>query len=231
MATGEDWTDAELRASIRSYLDMAARLRSGERVNKRREYRTLAETHGRTAKAWEFRAQNISRILQLQGREWIPGLLPAKNVGSEVALRIERILAAEEQREPRTDIGFELMVQDARKAMSKAPGTVPPVGHRRPQRTTVAQTLMARDARVRAWVLSQSEGMCECCKKPAPFVSFEGDPFLEVHHVKPLVDGGSDTVTNSVAVCPNCHRSLHHARDRDEIRERLYLATSRLVRE
>lgn len=34
-------------------------------------------------------------------------------------------------------------------------------------------------------------------------------PFLEVHHVKWLAKGGSDTVNNVVALCPNCHRKMH----------------------
>ncbi len=36
----------------------------------------------------------------------------------------------------------------------------------------------------------------------------DGSP-LEVHHVIRLADGGSDTINNSVALCPNCHRELH----------------------
>ncbi len=228
MATGEDWTDAELRASVRSYLDMAARLRSGQQVVKSHEYRRLAETYGRTVKAWERRAQNISRVLQLHGRDWIPGLLPAKNVGSAVAVRLEKILAAEERRAARVDVGFSIEVQNARRKKRSA---VPPPGQRTPARSTAPQTVYSRDAKVRAWVLEEATGLCECCGEKAPFISFDGEPFLEVHHVRPLVDEGSDTVTNAVAICPNCHRALHHARDKDALREHLYLRVARLVRE
>ena len=40
----------------------------------------------------------------------------------------------------------------------------------------------------------------------APFIKENGAPFLEIHHLKRLADGGSDTISNTVAICPNCHR-------------------------
>jgi len=30
-----------------------------------------------------------------------------------------------------------------------------------------------------------------------------------VHHKKTLALGGEDTVDNSLALCPNCHREMH----------------------
>ena len=42
-----------------------------------------------------------------------------------------------------------------------------------------------------------------------PFLKINGARYLEVHHLKRLADGGSDTIENAVAVCPNCHRELH----------------------
>ena len=54
-------------------------------------------------------------------------------------------------------------------------------------------------------------GICDDCAKPAPFTAARtGRPFLEVHHVRPLADGGPDTVENTRALCPNCHRKAHH---------------------
>jgi len=52
-------------------------------------------------------------------------------------------------------------------------------------------------------------GTCELCDQPAPFTKKNGDPYLEVHHVKQLADGGEDTINNAVALCPNCHRKMH----------------------
>lgn len=51
--------------------------------------------------------------------------------------------------------------------------------------------------------------MCQLCGLPAPFTTHEGEPFLEIHHIVPLADGGTDTPGNVVALCPNCHRRIH----------------------
>ncbi|MBE7567833.1 hypothetical protein [Acidithiobacillus sp. HP-11] len=31
-----------------------------------------------------------------------------------------------------------------------------------------------------------------------------------MHRVRQLADNGSDTVTNAVALCPNCDREVHY---------------------
>lgn len=74
-------------------------------------------------------------------------------------------------------------------------------------------TTMARFKRnpdVIAEVLLRSEGKCEVCKNKAPFIrKSDSTPYLEVHHIISLSDGGYDTVENCIAVCPNCHRKFH----------------------
>ncbi|MFM5358466.1 HNH endonuclease [Aeromonas veronii] len=37
----------------------------------------------------------------------------------------------------------------------------------------------------------------------------DGTPYLEVHHKEKLADGGEDTLENTIALCPNCHRKFH----------------------
>jgi len=63
---------------------------------------------------------------------------------------------------------------------------------------------------------------------PAPFIGNDGLPYLEVHHVMPLASHGSDTATNAVALCPNCHRCCHYSNDSDEFKLRLYEKIPRL---
>ena len=67
-----------------------------------------------------------------------------------------------------------------------------------------------RNADVIAEILSIANGICERCKAKAPFIrKKDNTPYLEVHHKKTLATGGKDTVKNSEALCPNCHRELH----------------------
>jgi 5-methylcytosine-specific restriction protein A len=78
------------------------------------------------------------------------------------------------------------------------------------------------------WVLGEAKGCCEGCGLPAPFIKMDGEPFLEVHHIRWLADGGSDTTTNAIALCPNCHRRCHYSEDRDAFTQSLYLKVDRL---
>jgi len=62
---------------------------------------------------------------------------------------------------------------------------------------------------VQQHVKAIARGHCQLCGKPAPFNGPDGSPYLEVHLLVSLEEGGSDTVENCVALCPNCHRKLH----------------------
>ncbi|MCP6330186.1 HNH endonuclease, partial [Klebsiella pneumoniae] len=56
-----------------------------------------------------------------------------------------------------------------------------------------------RDPNVIAWVTVNAGGVCEACDSPAPFKREDGEPYLEVHHVRPLAEGGPDSADNAVA--------------------------------
>jgi len=52
-----------------------------------------------------------------------------------------------------------------------------------------------RDPDVVAEALYRAEGFCEKCKEKAPFIkSSNGEPYLEVHHIIPLSQGGLDSL-------------------------------------
>jgi 5-methylcytosine-specific restriction endonuclease McrA len=79
-----------------------------------------------------------------------------------------------------------------------------------PKRIEVTTTVFDRNPDVVAEVLSRADGICEACKKSAPFIRrSNGTPYLEVHHKTCLADGAEDTVDNAVALCPNCHREAY----------------------
>ncbi|WP_155985242.1 MULTISPECIES: HNH endonuclease signature motif containing protein [unclassified Thioalkalivibrio] len=109
--------------------------------------------------------------------------------------------------------------------------TAIPIGQRNPDRNTTTVDTFVRDARVVRYVLDAADGNCEMCGNPSPFFKDNGDPFLEVHHVKRLSDGGSDTARNAIAVCPNCHREFHYGANRDALRVLIYSKVGRLMKE
>lgn len=88
----EDWTQEQLAAAVGAYRWMQERVGGGLKVNKAQVYRELSEKHGRTAKAWEYRMQNISHVLHLLSEEWLEGLRPAKNVGPEITGALIKLL-------------------------------------------------------------------------------------------------------------------------------------------
>jgi 5-methylcytosine-specific restriction endonuclease McrA len=70
--------------------------------------------------------------------------------------------------------------------------------------------IFRRNPDVIAEVLERANGVCEKCKKKAPFNrASDGTPYLEVHHLIFLSNGGEDTIENTLALCPNCHREFH----------------------
>src|SRR5439155_9193905 len=54
-------------------------------------------------------------------------------------------------------------------------------------------------SRLRAWVLEQ-EPVCVVCRVR---------PSTAVHHRVRRVDGGTDQASNLIALCHECHRSMH----------------------
>lgn len=77
-------------------------------------------------------------------------------------------------------------------------------------RTRSAAEVYARSEAVKSYVRARAAGVCEACKNPAPFLSKSGEPYLEPHHIDRLADGGLDRPNVVGAICPSCHREIHH---------------------
>lgn len=85
-----------------------------------------------------------------------------------------------------------------------------------------------RNAAIAEYVLARSAGICESCNASAPFLRKDGTPYLEPHHLTRLSDGGLDHPRNVGAVCPNCHREIHHGQDGEQKNELLKTIVHRL---
>lgn len=54
---------------------------------------------------------------------------------------------------------------------------------------------------------------CECCGNEA-FITEKDEPYLEFHHLIPFKEAdGPDHFLNLFALCPNCHRMIHHIKN------------------
>lgn len=119
--------------------------------------------------------------------------------------------------------------EEAVKAIKKRGFKAPPSGNKNPPKALTLTVAFKRDPKVVAYVELRAKGVCELCRKDAPFLRINGEGFLEVHHIQPLSEGGEDTVQNAAALCPNCHRECHHGSRREELRHDLALKIALLT--
>lgn len=113
------------------------------------------------------------------------------------------------QREESSELKAALLdtVEARRRRLAMAPP--------KPERVRVFSFAYKRNPDIVAEALFRAGGRCEQCTDPAPFMrASDGSPYLEVHHVRSLSDGGEDSLANVIALCPNCHREIHHGRAR-----------------
>ena len=82
-----------------------------------------------------------------------------------------------------------------------------------------------RNPNVAALALRLAEFKCEISAGHKTFISnAKGKPYVEAHHLIPFGNQGGfkfslDVTANIVALCPNCHRLLHHGNKADKVRE------------
>lgn len=113
-----------------------------------------------------------------------------------------------EKKTNQRNINLDLFQTEVKRYFSEDNKT--PTGNFDPKLTISTSYQYIRDPAVVAYALKRANGKCEECGNNAPFISLStGLPFLEVHHEIFLSQGGSDTVDNVKALCPNCHRKKH----------------------
>ncbi|QZP33103.1 HNH endonuclease signature motif containing protein [Pseudomonas sp. DR48] len=226
------WSDQELEASIDAYLKMMSSEQNGLTFKKSVENQLLRDgpLSKRSASSIEYRMQNISAVLEQMDFPRIEGYMPAKNFGMGIGQRIRNILdkkvvpGAGES----APTAHHLTLISRAANLQKKGLKVEPKGNANPQQVSVTTMSYARDPKIRAWVAELAKGVCEGCGQNAPF-EVDGLPFLEVHHVKHLAQKGSDSITNAVALCPNCHRRCHLSSDKHDFKLSLYRKVKRLI--
>ena len=86
-----NWSKEELLASVQAYGEMYLKQERGEKFVKKEIYDELSATFGgkRSSKAFEYRMQNISHVVDELGFDFVKGLKPKQNVGDNVYREIE----------------------------------------------------------------------------------------------------------------------------------------------
>ncbi|MDD3473446.1 MAG: HNH endonuclease [Syntrophaceae bacterium] len=230
-----DWSAEELLSAIRAYLRMLRNEIQGQPYNKAEINRSLREgiLNRRSKSSIEYRMQNISAVLEeicLPGKK---GYFPAKNLGPSVRAKIRQLLTEEGMFNPAENESSadNSQLDEKVSILRRKIGSGIPKGTNKPAQAVSTTAVFYRDPLVKAWILNQANGVCEACESVGPFKTTYGDVYLEVHHVKPLSEGGSDTIYNSIALCPNCHRRCHQSIDREHFAKSLYKKVTRLKSE
>ena len=222
----QDWTDAELRACVKAYREMQLAEQAGAKVNKTamRKYVLASALQTRSAGSYEYRMANIASVISDLGLPILPGYTPRRNVGPRVTAKLVTMINDIWEREsaPETPTAdpeaLQTRIQSAREKIKSGTLISPVVTTGSAARAKATSWRFIRDPNVIAWVSTNAGGICEACDAPAPFTRNDGEPYLEVHHVRPLAEGGPDSIDNAIATCPTCHRRFHHGSDKDGFR-------------
>jgi hypothetical protein len=177
---------------------MEARLANGSGLEKARVYRELAARHGRTSKAWEYRMQNISHVLDQAGKPWLPGLLPASNVGAKVEPKLAKLLGL--SGETLTSVFGPtkgLLEQEAKAA--EASGSFSPT-HEVDERQRVLAAIVRRRGQpaFRKALLNAYGGRCAVTGCEVPDA-------LEAAHIHPYLGNTSNSVNNGLLLRADIH--------------------------
>ena len=100
------------------------------------------------------------------GRDWVKGLKPAKNVGTNVVVEIERIINRLENQNLPSIASFHTNVSNLRKKKKRSV----PMGTKRPRTNETNSTQYVRDANIVAWILNLADRVCKCCGNVSPFI-------------------------------------------------------------
>ncbi|WP_346205600.1 HNH endonuclease [Aeromonas salmonicida] len=100
----------------------------------------------------------------------------------------------------------------------------------KPKSSEVTKMEFYRSPYIVAAALLRAEGKCELqgCTRHL-FLKEDNTPYLEVHHIKPLSEGGSDELKNVAVLCPHCHREQHFGKEKLKLRASLLSHISMLV--
>jgi len=101
----------------------------------------------------------------------------------------------------------------------------PPEGEA--ERKEATGHVFERSPQVRNYVLARAKGECEWCGAKG-FETRAGSVYLETHHIQPLSEDGSDTVSNVIALCPNHHREAHFGKEAESFKGELLRVVAKL---
>ena len=91
ITTRTPWTKPHDRQVIKLYDFMLAEQKAGNKINKAKLFRELAEKQNRSKSSVEAKCMNISAVYEEMGFDIVTGLKPLKNYAKKLKALIEEI--------------------------------------------------------------------------------------------------------------------------------------------
>jgi len=143
----------------------------------------------------------------------LPQMIGAHSVGA-----IEYLSAIIGNKLPNPSFAFDAIVDNEERALRKlkklSNGKLSELAqayNSSPHKAETTTSVFIRNPYIVEQAKRLANGKCQDCGQPAPFLNKStNEPFLEIHHIVPLSQGGEDVIENVLALCPNCHRKRHY---------------------
>ena len=164
----------------------------------------LFEAYERSKHIFRGRVQLVAEPYQDSQEDRLVWIFPLKIVDNYSLIPEEVIEKRNEQKRREAErLSSKVLLERAKKVNGQ---------HKR----TVKSQTYVRDAYVAEYTKRRANGICDLCGESAPFNDKKGKPYLESHHVMWLSRGGEDTIYNTVALDPSCHKKVHVLNDDED---------------
>jgi len=229
------WSDHEFEIAVITYFRMLKMEHEGVIYKKSNIRKDVVSNilNNRTEASYEFRMRNISAVMSEMGLKYIKGYRPALNVGNGAKLIVRRLIEKELSGKEclNNTVDEDLLNKRVQILKDKIDLSLIPLSNNTPKSVERTSKTYERSPFIKAWVIQNADGKCEACGVNSTFKTKQGDYYLEVHHMKPLAFKGTDSISNTIALCPNCHKRLHYSIDKIEYMEFIYASINRLKKE
>jgi 5-methylcytosine-specific restriction protein A len=205
----QPWDEDKWIGKVFHFTGMGA---AGEEGPESRQNRTLAESRETGVRLWLFEVFTRGQYTYIGEVGLMDSPYRSRQAGADKTLRDVLVfpLAIKGHKNPpllKKEDGGETTLRTLEEITRETRTRPEPVPE--PAARLAFPDLFAPDPDVAECARRNANGLCQLCGLAAPFTGHDGQPYLEIHHIVPLGEGGTDTIGNVAALCPNCHRKMH----------------------
>lgn len=97
---------------------------------------------------------------------------------------------------------------------SELPETIPEA-ILKPKHILVSSRVYERNPEIKEYLISKNGPICEYCGWQSDIADQNDQYYIEIHHLLPISQKGSDSIWNALLLCPNCHRKFHFSKNKE----------------